>query len=216
MSKVIKKGKQGILTEIMRRPVAFSASFLFFFVISFAFLASVGATPNPLEPTIEAPVATETTPIPNNPENPVRVVAKDVGLDAAVVNPTSIDADVLDEALTHGALRYPTSNQLGINGTVALFGHSTSIPVVHNQYYKTFNGIQNLKRGAIVSVYSGTTEYRYQVNGVRVADAEEDIVDLPQDGMHLALVTCNSFQGKSKRFVVTADFAGAYEVGQQQ
>ncbi len=186
---------------------------MLFFIISFAFLAAVGATPDPLEPTVEAPAATEVV-TPNNPENPVRVVAKDIGLDTAVVNPVSTDADVLDEALTHGALRYPTSNQLGINGTVVLFGHSSYLPVVYHQYYKTFDGIQDLKRGAVVSVYSGTTEYRFTVTGVRVADANDDVVELPQDGMHLTLVTCNSFADKSKRFVVTADYSGAYEVGQ--
>ncbi len=215
MAKVIKKGKQGILTEVMRRPLAFSAAFLLFFIISFAFLAAVGATPDPLEPSVEAPAAVETTPTPNNPENPVRVVAKDIGLDAKVVNPTSTDTEVLDEALTHGALRYPTSNQLGVNGTVVLFGHSSYLPVVYHQYYKTFDGIQDLKRGAVISVYSGTTEYRFTVTGVRVADADADVIDLPQDGMHLTLVTCNSFEDKSKRFVVTADFQGTYEAAPQ-
>jgi LPXTG-site transpeptidase (sortase) family protein len=211
MSKIVKKGKPGLLTEIARRPIAFSVAFLAFFLISFAFLAAVGATPDPLV-TTDAAISTPVTAVHNNPENPIRVVAKDIGLDAAVVNPASSDNKVLDEALTHGALRYPTSNPLGVNGTTVLFGHSSYLPVVYHQYYKTFDGIQDLKTGAIVSVYSDTTEYRFKVNGVRVADAGADIVELPQDGMHLTLVTCNSFEDKSKRFVVTADYSGSFEI----
>ncbi len=170
----------------------------------------VGATPDPLTATTDAPaneVAAQPT---NNPELPVRVVAKDISLNVAVVNPTSTDNDVLDEALTHGALRYPTSGELGVKGTVVLFGHSSYLPVVYHQYYKTFDGIQDLKTGAIVSVYSGTTEYRYSVTGVSVKDSDADVIELPQDSQHLTLVTCNSFEDKSKRFVVTADFVGAY------
>jgi LPXTG-site transpeptidase (sortase) family protein len=83
---------------------------------------------------------------------------------------------------------------------------------VHNQAYKTFNGIQKLKNGATVSVYSGTTEYRYKVTGVRLANATEDVVELPTNGKFLTLVTCDSFGTKSDRFVVTAEFEGEYSL----
>jgi sortase (surface protein transpeptidase) len=42
-----------------------------------------------------------------------------------VVNPSSTDIDVLDQDLTLGAVHYPTSAQLGVNGTVLIFGHSS-------------------------------------------------------------------------------------------
>jgi LPXTG-site transpeptidase (sortase) family protein len=72
--------------------------------------------------------------------------------------------------------------------------------------------IQNLKKGETVSVYSGTTEYRYAVTGVRIADATEDVVELPATGKHLVLVTCDSFSKKTNRFVVTADLVGTYSL----
>jgi LPXTG-site transpeptidase (sortase) family protein len=215
MSTTSHKRNQGAVQEVSQHPVAFAAAFLVFFLIAFGFLNLVGATPDPLTDTSAAVPVNEVATAPtNNPEAPVRVVAKDINLDVAVVNPTSTSTSVLDDALTHGALRYPTSNELGVNGTVVLFGHSSYLPVVYHQYYKTFDGIQDLKTGAIVSVFSSTTEYRYSVTGVSVEDATSDVINLPQDGQHLTLVTCNSFEDTSKRFVVTADFVGAYQLAQ--
>jgi len=213
-----KRKKKGIIPQIMQRPVAFSVAFLAFFFIAYATLATVGATPNPLPATTsDTTVATDNTvaATQDNPEAPVRVVAKDIGLDITVVNPESTDISVLDDALTEGAVHYPTSAPLGINGTVLLFGHSSYLPVVYHQYYKTFDGIQNLKTGQIVSVYSGTTEYRYAVTGVRVADSTDENdnqIPLYSDNKYLTLVTCDSFASKSNRFIVTATYVGAYDV----
>ena len=137
---------------------------------------------------------------------PTRVVVKKAGINVTVSNPTTTDVDILDTALAKGAIRYPTSGTLGVNGTVLLFGHSSYLPIVHNQAYKSFDGIQDLKNGDIISVFSGDTEYQFSVTGVRVADATTDTVALPTDAEHLTLVTCDSFATKSNRYVVTADF----------
>ena len=120
---------------------------------------------------------------------------------------------VVEDWLGGGAVRYPTSAMLGVNGTVLLFGHSSYLPVVYNRAYKAFNKIQDLKTGEVISVYSGAKEYRYKVVGVRLADATDDVIELPADGKYLTLVTCDSFGRKTSRFVVTASFAGAYELG---
>jgi LPXTG-site transpeptidase (sortase) family protein len=209
--------KRGVVNEIARHPAAFATAFLVFFTLVFVFLSAVGATPNPVRSGASngSPQHSEISTGVSSPESPVRVVAASIGLDTAVVNPTSLDVNVLDESLKNGAVRYPTSAQLGVDGTVLLFGHSSYLPVVYHQYYKTFDGIQNLKTGAQVSVYSSGTEYRYRVVGVKVANATDDVVELTAVGKHLTLVTCNSFADKSKRFVVTADFAGAYIIVSQ-
>ena len=216
--KIVRRKKPGLIPQILERPAAFAVAFLAFFFIAYGFLAAVGATPDPL------PVATSDTPAtnavattPQTPEAPVRVVAKDINLDVNVVNPTTTDVDQLDQELTKGAVHYPTSAELGVNGTVLLFGHSSYLPVVYHQYYKTFDGIQNLKTGQIISVYSGTTEYRYAVTGVRVADstdAASNQIPLLSDNKYLTLVTCDSFAAKSNRFIVTASYVGAYQVTQ--
>lgn len=209
------KRRKGVLTEVSKHPISFPVAFLAFFLLCFIFLAAVGATPNPLpaDTSSDAPQSSGVAADTGTPEAPMRVVAKDIGLDIQVVNPTSTNIDDLDNALTQGAVHYPTSAPLGVNGTVLLFGHSSYLPVVYHSYYKTFDGIQDLKTGAIVSVYSGTTEYRYAVSGVRVADSTDESdnqIPLLSDNKYLTLVTCDSFAQKSNRFIVTATFVGAY------
>ena len=146
------------------------------------------------------------------PELPVRIVAKSIGLDKTVANPDATDVETLDKALQGGTVRYPTSARLGEEGTVLIFGHSSYLPVVRNQNYKAFNGIQKLKEGETVSIYSATTEYRYAVKSVRLANATEDVIELPATGKFLTLVTCDSFGKKSDRFVVVAELQGSYTI----
>jgi LPXTG-site transpeptidase (sortase) family protein len=189
---------------------AFLITFVLLFAATYGFLAVVDALPENGSGTHSTShIATQVS---GTPESPIRIKALDIGLDANVTNPKTTDVDALDAALEEGAVRYPTSALLGQEGTVLLFGHSSYLPVVYHQYYKTFNKIQTLTKGEIVSVYSGTTEYRYAIMNVRVADASEDVVELPQTGKHLVLVTCDSFKSKSSRFVVTADLVGTYSL----
>lgn len=200
------------------RFIAFAATFVALFMLLYVFLAWLDLLPDPVstdaafvpaEQSAEQPVGTTTNAF---AEAPLRVVAKKTGLDVTVSNPTDTDVDALDAELLKGAVRYPTSAMLGVEGTVLLFGHSSYLPIVHNQNFKAFNGIQNLKAGDTVSVYSGSQEYRYSVVGVRLADATEDKVELPATGRHLALVTCDSFGTKSDRWVLTADLEGVYSL----
>lgn len=195
-----------------KQSLSFAFTFIAFFALSYVFLAWADLLPEPIGEgeALSAgrnEISTENAGV---PESPVRVVATSIGLDEIVLNPESTEIEALDEALLKGTVRYPTSAPLGVDGTVLLFGHSSYLPVVRNQNFKAFNGIQKLQTGSVVSVYSDTTEYRYEVTSVRKADASEDIIELPSVGKHLTLVTCNSFGTKSDRFVVTADFVGAY------
>ncbi len=215
----MKKHNKGAIHGINEHKGAFAFVFVLFFVISIALLAVTDKLPdtaaqknakanNPIGTTSNLEEA-----ILNAPAEPVRIVAKDVGVDIRVWNPTSTDVEVLDKALLSGAVRYPTSALLGIDGTVLLFGHSSYLPVVRNQAFKAFNGIQDLKKGQIISVYSGSMEYRYRVTGIKVSRADEDVEHLRASGRHLILVTCDSFLSKNHRFVVTADFEGVYAFG---
>lgn len=209
--------RRGIIHDIEQKKGRFTLAFMGIFVLTFMFLSVVGATPDPAKVGTEAnalPTETTTTPttISTIQDAPVRVVAQDVGLDVSVSNPLSTNVEVLDHALLSGAVRYPTSGMLGPEGTVLLFGHSSYLPVVHNQAYKAFDNIQNLKPGQYISVYSVGMEYRYSVVSVRVADATQDAIGLDPQGRHLKLVTCDSFVSKKSRFVVSADFVGAYSL----
>ena len=209
-----KDTRKGIIGSI-NRTGSFLVSFALLFVLTVVFLGAVDSLPNAPK-TTSKPVVVTTAPTQSaavaKAELPVRVTSSVIGLHVTVSNPTSTNVEKLDQALLTGAVRYPTSAQLGVNGTVLIFGHSSYLPIVHNQAYKAFDGIQNLKKGEAISVYSATTEYRYAVVGVRVADATEDVVELPATGKHLVLVTCDSFSKKTNRFVVTADLVGTYSL----
>ncbi len=211
------------------RTGSFLVSFVLLFALMVGFLGLVDSLPEaPSQTPAATVVKTNTTPVvatnthiattpaevaPTKSELPVRVAAAAISMNVKVANPTSTNVETLDHELLSGAVRYPTSAKLGVNGTVLIFGHSSYLPIVHNQAYKAFDGIQNLKVGETISVYSGTTEYRYAVKSVRVADATEDVVELPTNGKHLVLVTCDSFSKKTNRFVVTADLVGTYSLG---
>ncbi len=192
------------------RALAFSITFIFLFCLTYVFLGMVDALPEPSEgATREPSVVKEEIPAGTH-ELPVRIVVKDAAIDWKILNPQETDLDTLNAAVDQAVMRWPTSALLGKDGTVALFGHSSHLPIVHNQAFKAFNGIEKLKKGQGISVYSATTEYRYKVVGVRVASADEDVVELPSDGKYLVLITCDNFGSKSDRYVVTADFEGAY------
>lgn len=192
-----------------KQSTAFALTFVALFALSFMFLAGVDALPEPISSN-EAPPSERVNTV--LPELPVRITAKSIGLDKTVANPSSTDVETLDAALLDGTVRYPTSARLGEEGTVLIFGHSSYLPIVRNQNYKAFNGIQKLKAGETVSVYSATAEYRYKVTGVRLANATEDVVELPATGKFLTLVTCDSFGKKTDRYVVIAEFQASYTI----
>src|SRR3989344_627285 len=170
-----------------KQSTTFALTFVALFALAFVFLAGVDALPEPASlqnPEQNAPVEAHPTRGPfvrdsANSEVPLRIVAKSIGLDKTIANPNSTDVETLDIALLGGTVRYPTSARLGEEGTVLIFGHSSYLPIVRNQNYKAFNGIQKLTAGETVSVYSATAEYRYTVTGVRLANATEDVVELP-------------------------------------
>ena len=128
------------------------------------------------------------------------------------MNPTITTVAVLDKELLKGAVRYPTSAKLGEDGNVVLFGHSSYLPVVGNQAYKTFNEIQKLAVGDSITVYSSDTAYTYRVRSTTKEQASDRYIELSITGRVLTLVTCSSFGAKEDRFVVTADFVESHTV----
>lgn len=147
---------------------------------------------------------------------PEKISIPKIGLAATVANPTTTNTDVLDKDLLYGAVRYPTSGSLGASGqNVVLFGHSSYLPVVHNQAYKTFDGIQNLAHGDQILVTGGGTTYVYAVETVAQANAQQDGIPLQVEGSKLTLVTCDSFATKSDRFVVIAHLVESYPAANQ-
>lgn len=144
-------------------------------------------------------------------ELPIKIEIQKIGLSATIENPTATKVEVLDQSLLRGAVRYPSSAKLGESGNVVLFGHSSYLPIVNNQAYKTFNSIQKLVAGDTVAVYSTSTVYTYRVRSFTKESAAGNAgIPLQVSGRVLTLATCDSFGKKTDRFVVTADFVESH------
>ena len=156
----------------------------------------------------------EETATPESPE-PTRIVIDAINVDSAVVNPSVTDVAILDQALTKGAVHYPVSADLNENGNVLLFGHSSSLPVVHNKNYKIFNRVNELQQGDTIKVQSATHEHVYRVTSVRMDRADNIFVAFNTTKRRLTISTCNSFGDKDERWVVEADFVGSYSLAQE-
>lgn len=206
------------LARIMTRKWNFLAAFLLAFFITLSSLVALGVAPSFMiiaQGTPFVPVHSTTTPStggadftplfePGSGEMPVGIEIPVIGVKANVTNPQATDVNVLDAALLKGAVRYPTSARMGEAGNVIIFGHSSYLPVVHNQSFKAFNEVSKLTAGAEIFVYADGRRYTYAVDSVEPANIENGAIPLAVEGAKLTLVTCNSFGDKSDRFIVTA------------
>jgi LPXTG-site transpeptidase (sortase) family protein len=214
------------ITRILGKKWSFLAAFLAVFFVTLSGLVAIGLAPSfvmfiPREavfvPPATRPIATS-TPVGIDPlfargegELPIGIDIPSIGVKANVENPTKTDIPSLDEALLSGAVRYPTSARLGEEGNVLIFGHSSYLPVVHNQAFKAFNEISKLEAGEAIFVYAEGRRYAYEVERVEPANIANDAIPLSVDGAKLTLVTCNSFGDKSDRFIVTATLVAVQE-----
>lgn len=200
---------------IKTRAKAFGALACGVFLLTVLLLARFDLLPNLAEATLaraDAAVASTTTPtLAVEPvEEPLTISIVRLKLEAVVANPTTTDIESLDRLLLKGAVRYPTSAKLGEDGNVVLFGHSSYLPVVLNPAYKTFNNIQRLTAGDVVTVSSAGRVYTYRIRTVAKESATDAAIPLDVSGRVLTLSTCDSFGAKTDRFVVTADFVESH------
>jgi LPXTG-site transpeptidase (sortase) family protein len=142
---------------------------------------------------------------------PVRIEIGSVGIDLPVQNPATRDVDALDALLQQGPARYVDSAKLGEDGNVVIFAHSSHLPVVHNQMFKAFNNIPDMKQGdPITLIGEDGTRYLYSVDLVVQASTNDgtEIPLSPSLGRKLTLVTCDTLTGKSARYILTATLVG--------
>lgn len=135
---------------------------------------------------------------------PNRITIDTIGVDTPVLTPSSVDVAVLDRALLAGAVHYPESAYAGELGNMLVFGHSSYLPVVHNKAFQAFNELGKLKPGATVQVYTDTDVFEYVVQEVRLARADEVVIEFGADAPMLTLATCNTFGAKQERWVAKA------------
>jgi len=148
---------------------------------------------------------------------PVHIKIPAVNIDLPVQNPGTRDVTTLDNLLKSGPARYVDSAKLGQTGNMIIFAHSSHLPIVHNQMFRAFNNIPNLKAGDSITIEGADgKEYLYSVSSVVKADINDGttISLAPTDGTKLTLVTCDTLTGTSARYVLEADFIGI--VGQTQ
>lgn len=187
---------------------------VFIFLSSVVVLDKAGLLPEPSAPRGTGLSADVTKSLAGvaaaRPAMPVTIEIPSLDLSVAVANPTETSIAALDAELLKGTVRYPGSARLGEEGNVIIFGHSSYLPVVRNAAYKAFNGIQKLKNGDEITVYSSDAAYVYRVQKVTKEDAETAAIPLTVSGRVLTLATCDSFGEKSDRFVVVADFVESH------
>lgn len=192
------------------KKYSFVAVYCLVLFLALVMLQELGVAPYQLASAdVRAPILQKTgdeirVPVEAVGQAPVKIEIPKVGIEASVENPETTDIAALDDALLSGTVRYPTSARLGEEGNVVIFGHSSRLPVVHNQAFKAFNDIEKLVPGDAVIVTGETHRYIYAVETVVQADAETDLIPLEVEGSKLTLSTCDTFRAKSARFVVTA------------
>jgi|CXWL01.1.fsa_nt_gi LPXTG-site transpeptidase (sortase) family protein len=209
MSSAPQQHSNTFVEHVLARKFVFTAVFTAVFFLSLTVLNLFGFAPNFITNERTA------TPLPTGQvhtltvaegegELPIRIEVPSIGVKANVANPNSTDLGALDRALLGGAVRYPGTARLGEEGNALLFGHSSHLPVVHNQAYKAFNDIQNLKNGEPIFVIGETKVYTYAVENVASATVDTGEIPLSLSGAKLTLVTCDNFGTKADRFIVTA------------
>ena len=207
------------------KRVFFAASIVMFF-LSLSAADSIGFVPYYIDGT---PSSDERVALSNLPElgpstgsgqadeqpfmvsgvEPERIIIPAIGLDLPVSNPATRDLAALDAILQNGPARYVDSAELGEKGNALIFAHSSRLPVVHNQMYRAFNRVSELSPGDTITISGEGKSYISTVSSVRRGNANDEIIDLSQDGgTRLTLVTCDTLTSKDSRWILDAEFVG--------
>jgi len=188
-----------------KKKLLFALDFILVLLITFSTLYLFDLVPEEFKNVIGRYPDNKVKEVKGQGEIPLLIKIPSLGINSQIYNPTSTNVDVLDSYLLKGAVRYPGSGLLGVNGNIFLFGHSTGFKIVNNQAYKTFNGLKNLKTGDLISVFSDKNEYTYKVINVKLEGADEVLVKFDVTSKKLTLSTCDTFGAKSDRYVVEAE-----------
>lgn len=205
------------LNKNQKKYINFGLIFAGVFVVTFVVLYVLGFVPEELLSNGNSPAdavklnllqgGTSNQIVNAEPKDiPLKIQIPTVGVDVSISDPNTTDNAVLNQYLLKGAVRYSGSGYAG-SGNLFLFGHSSLLSVVHNQAYKAFNGIEKLKAGDEIDIYSATAKYVYKVRDERLVKASEEEVDISSKENMLTLSTCDLLGSTNEaRYVVRADF----------
>lgn len=138
-------------------------------------------------------------------EEPKQITIEKIGVSSEISTPDTADVPTLDAALKKGVVHYPGSGGIGGSRRMFLFGHSSRLPVVQNEAYQAFNGLNKLEAGDEITVTGGGEELTYRVSRVEIADKDEALVSLESGPGQLTLSTCTTFGARQNRVVVRAE-----------
>ena len=203
--------KQGIISTITENKIYFFVNLFIILTLTFSTLYLFGLVPESFKYMIgRAPVKESKG---NRVGNlPLSIKIPNIGVDAQIYNPATTSGDVLNDYLSMGAVRYPGSGLLDGGGNIFVFGHSTGFKIVNNQAYKTFNGIEKLKKDDFIHVYSDKYDYVYKVTTVKLVSADKALVEFNTKSEMLTLSTCDNFGSKSDRYVVESEFMSRTDI----
>lgn len=137
---------------------------------------------------------------------PARIVIDKINVDVDIQSPEEANIETLDAALQEGVVHYPGSGGIGGERRMFLFGHSSRLPVVQNQAYQSFNGLNELTEGDEIRVLGEDGEEQvYIVTSTEVVDQDERLVSFEAGSGKLTLSTCTTFGARENRVVVDAE-----------
>lgn len=213
---------KSFLNTIWERKFTFLFVYFLVFLLTYLFLVAVDFVPEPKsdEPvdaekmtgeiiTTEAseqelPAAEVVEEVPVTPILPTAIYIERLDRTVAVLNPSSRTIADLDKALLSGVVRHPDSAHLEQKGNVFILGHSSYLPSVFNKNFQAFNGIENLKWGDTIEVFSEDKVFVYRVEKVFETEAQQLTVPIAVEEKLLTIATCNSFGSIDDRYIVEA------------
>lgn len=137
---------------------------------------------------------------------PMRIVIDKIDVDVDIKSPEEANIEKLDAALQEGVVHYPGSGGIGGERRMFLFGHSSRLPVVQNQAYQSFNGLDELTKGDEIRIIGDDgKEQIYVVTATEVVDQDERLVSFESGSGKLTLSTCTTFGARENRVVVDAE-----------
>lgn len=136
-----------------------------------------------------------------------RIVIPRLGLAAPLVESRSSEVDDVLTALEGGVVRYPGTAQPGAAGLTFLTGHSSNYAWAPGRYRAVFALIDKLQPGDPIMLVQDGGTYVYRVTENRVVSAHDgSVLDAPEGGRSLRLMTCWPVGTTAQRLVVEAAY----------
>lgn len=214
------------------RKVPFFITFFIVIIATYALLYVIDFYPEPVTEEAKKEVAVEEMEVVQAPEVeeaeaeeaeavpevesvdplPVSIYFDKFDKEVNILNPTSADYEVLDDALLKGAVRHPQSADFTEEGNIFVMAHSSYLPNVLNKNFQAFNDIQKLSWGDTIRLRSEDTEYIYRVQKVYEDKASELFVPFTPGESRLTLATCNVLGAKEDRYMVEAQLVTKIDI----